>query len=261
MPGLARMAEVTRAISDAARRGPAQAKGRWLLHEPWTLVGRGPTVTLKNRVVMPAIPTGLASPGGDGTPAMNEWYRARGVGGVGLILVEPAHVLRDCTRQQSAPVPGEFKARLVIDAKSGREALRSLADAIRMSGAVAGIALVLPAELDIAVLTQSQIKSWVLSVSIASNICEDAGFEVIELIFSDDGAVHRSLRRNSNRRTDRFGRGETGRFRLARELARGVIAATTCPVIVKFAIDQRRWGGLPFRPARASRRRTRRAEP
>lgn len=249
MPGLARMAEVTRAISDAARRGPAEAKGRWLLHEPWTLVGRGPTVTLKNRVVMPAIPTGLASPDGDGTPAMNEWYRARGVGGVGLILVEPAHVLREYTRQQSAPVPGEFSARLVIDAKSDREALRSLADAIRLSGAVAGIALVLPAEFDIAVATPSQIKSWVLSASVASTIGEDAGFEVIELIFSDDGAVHRSLRRNSNRRTDRFGRGETGRFCLARELARGVVAATTCPVIVKFAIDQRRWGGLPAEAA------------
>lgn len=244
MPGLARMAEVTRAISDAARRGPAEAKGRWLLHEPWSLVGRGRTVTLKNRVVMPAIPTGLASPGGDGTPAMNEWYRARGVGGVGLILVEPAYVLRDCNRQQSGPVPGQFNPRLVIDAESDREALRSLANAIRLSGAVPGISLALPTELDIAVSTPGEIKSWVLSTSVASVISEQAGFEAIELIVSNDGTVHRSLRRNSNRRSDRFGRGEAGRFRLARDLARAVVAATTFPVIVKFAIDQRRWGGL-----------------
>lgn len=244
MPGLARMAEVTRAISDAARRGPTETTGRWLLHEPWSLIGRGRTVTLRNRVVMPAIPTGLASPGGDATSAMNEWYRARGVGGVGLVLVEPAHVIRNYRSPEIAPGPGEFNPRLVIDGRSDRDALRSLADAIQLSGAVPGISFALPTELDVAVSTLGEIKSWIMAATVASIACEEAGFEAIELIFSDDGAVHRSLRRSSNRRTDRFGRGETGRFRLARELACAVIAATNCPVIVKFAIDQRRWGGL-----------------
>ncbi|MBU6152538.1 MAG: hypothetical protein KGR25_13890, partial [Chloroflexi bacterium] len=111
MPGLARMAEVTRAISEAARRGPGEAVGRWLIYEPWSIVGQRNTVTAKNRIVMPAIPTGLASTQGDATDAMNEWYRARGVGGVGLILVEPAHVIRDDGARDSSCVRGEFSPR------------------------------------------------------------------------------------------------------------------------------------------------------
>ncbi|NBT94591.1 MAG: hypothetical protein EBT47_06225, partial [Chloroflexi bacterium] len=111
MPGLARMAEVTRAISEAARRGPGEAVGRWLIHEPWSIVGQRNTVKAKNRIVMPAIPTGLANTQGDATDAMNEWYRARSVGGVGLILVEPAHVIRDDGERDSSPVRGEFSPR------------------------------------------------------------------------------------------------------------------------------------------------------
>ncbi len=244
MPGLARMAEVTRAISEAALRGPGEAVGRWLIHEPWSLIGRGKTVNLKNRIVMPAIPTGLASSRGDATGAMNEWYRARGVGGVGLILAGPGHVIRDDNKRETDPVPGEFNPRLVIDAKSDHGALRSLAGVIRSSGAAPGISLALPSEPDIADATPNVIQTWIVAAAVASDACESAGFEVIELVFSHDGAVHRSLRRFTNRRTDRYGRGEAGRFRLARELARSAITATTLPVIVKFAIDQRRWGGL-----------------
>ena len=244
MPGLARMAEVTRAISEAARRGPGEAVGRWLIYEPWSIVGQRNTVTAKNRIVMPAIPTGLASTQGDATDAMNEWYRARSVGGVGLILVEPAHVIRDAGARDSSPVRGEFSPRLVIDAKSDQKALRSLSDAIRSSGAVPGISLALPSDLDIAAAALSDFKMWITAVAVASSACEGAGFEVVELVFSHDGLVHRSLRRATNRRTDRFGRGEAGRFRLARELARSAVTAAMSPVIVKFAIDQRRWGGL-----------------
>ena len=174
---------------------------------------------------MPAIPTGLASRKGDATEAMNEWYRARSIGGVGLILVEPAHVVRGNGERESSRVPGEFSPRLVIDERSDHEALRSLAEAIRLSGAVPGISLELPTELATADAALKDFKEWSTAIGVASSASDRAGFKVIELVFSHDGVVHRSLRRATNRRTDRFGRGEAGRFRLARELARSAVTA------------------------------------
>jgi 2,4-dienoyl-CoA reductase-like NADH-dependent reductase (Old Yellow Enzyme family) len=60
-----------------------------------TALGRegqiGP-VKIKNRIVMPAMATGLGSIHGEVTPAMIQYYQERAAGGAGLIIVEIACV-------------------------------------------------------------------------------------------------------------------------------------------------------------------------
>ena len=48
--------------------------------------------TIKNRIVMPAMGTGLASAQGEVTPALLKYYEERARGGAGAIVVEIACV-------------------------------------------------------------------------------------------------------------------------------------------------------------------------
>ncbi|HRW12749.1 MAG TPA: NADH oxidase, partial [Syntrophomonas sp.] len=49
-------------------------------------------IKVKNRIVMPAMATGLGSINGEVTPAMIQYYQERAAGGAGLIIVEIACV-------------------------------------------------------------------------------------------------------------------------------------------------------------------------
>ena len=57
--------------------------------------GRIGSVTLKNRLVMPAMVTGFANTSGEVTQQLIGYYVARAKGGVGLIIIEATYITEE----------------------------------------------------------------------------------------------------------------------------------------------------------------------
>lgn len=88
--------------------------------------GKIGNVTLKNRVVLPALETGVGNP--DGTPGerMLAYYEARAKGGAGLIITEITRV----NERHGATAPGQ----LAISSDRHIEPLRKLVDRVHKHG-------------------------------------------------------------------------------------------------------------------------------
>jgi len=99
------------------------------LFEP-TRIGR---MTVKNRLVMPAMGTDYGSADGFVTPRLIDYYAERAKGGVGLIIVENTSV--DYPRGKATP------HQISIDHDTYLEGLSELAQAIKRGGARAAIQL------------------------------------------------------------------------------------------------------------------------
>lgn len=222
------MAEVTRAITEAAERGPAPVPAPMRILTPWVAPapGGGSALTLPNRAVMAPMRTGTAE--GDGRPSVDTiaWYVARARGGTGLIVVEPTFVV---------PVDLPNIARpLVLAGAHNRSSFAKLAALIRDGGAVPAISLDHPDRNPMETWTRNDIHAAIAAFRAGATAAKDAGFAALHLSLDTSGFLGRSLLRTCNRRTDAFGRGPNGRLRLAREVV-AAVASAELPVIVRVA--------------------------
>lgn len=99
------------------------------LFQPGTI---GP-MTVRNRIVMPAMTTGLVAATGEVTQAMIDYYEARAKGGAGLIITETVCV--DSASGRSS------NTQLFIDDDRFIPGLKKLAQAMQKHGARAAIQL------------------------------------------------------------------------------------------------------------------------
>ena len=65
------------------------------MYEHLFKVGRIGSVTLKNRIVMPAMVTGFANANGEVTPQLIGYYTTRAKGGAGLIIIEGTYITEE----------------------------------------------------------------------------------------------------------------------------------------------------------------------
>ena len=226
LPGLARMAEVTRAISEAASHGPAPAPAPMRILTTWVVpaTASSPSLTLTNRAVMAPMSTGTAD--AEGLPSIDTraWYAARARGGVGLIIVEPTFV---------APVPFFGDGRpLVCSTEAYVARFATLADEIRVGGSIPAISLDHPDDRPLDTWSHHELHDAVEAFRVASIAVKAAGYAAVHLSLDASSWLGRSVVRSSNRRTDRYGRGPTGRLRLTRSVLVAV-ASAGLPVIVR----------------------------
>ena len=226
LPGLARMAEVTRAISEAAARGPEPAPPPMRILTSWVAPapGEGRSVTFANRAVMAPMPTGTADT--DGLPGADTiaWYVARARGGTGLIVVEPTYI---------APVPLPDRLRPLVSATGGAwSAFAELAESIHAAGSVPAISLDHPDPRPLTAWSRIELADVVHAFGVAASAAARAGFSALHLSLDSSAYLGRSLRRELNQRTDRYGRGPSGRLQLAREVV-AAAGLSGLPVIVR----------------------------
>lgn len=199
------------------------------LSSPLTIKG----VEFRNRIIMPAMGTGMASINGEVTSQLIEYYAQRAKGGVGGIVVEIACV--------DAPVGKASLTQLRIDKPEYIAGLKELSENIQAYGARALIQLhhagrqtspgvtghkpvapspiacrlmrAEPEELDIEGIKKIR-RDFVKAAIFASK----AGFDGVELHAAHGYLLSEFLSPYSNKRTDEYGGSTENRARLVTEI-------------------------------------------
>ncbi len=209
-------------------------------------VGR---ITLKNRVLMGSMHTGLEDQAG-GFEKLAAFYAERARGGVGLIvtggfginaqalgLSEHAEHSTLCTPEQAA------RHRIVTDTvhrEGGRIALQML-HVGRYDYASGGVsASALPSPLSPHVphaLTAPEIESIINDYERCARLAQSAGYDGVEIMGSEGYLINQFLAPRTNHRDDEWGGSATARRRLAETVVRRVRAAVGADFLIIFRIS------------------------
>lgn len=194
------------------------------------------TLTLKNRLVMPAMHLGYARDGAV-TDRLVNFYKERARGGVGLIIVG------GCAVDEHG-----YNSMIRVDDDVFLPGLARLAAAIKENGAMAAAQLFQPGRYSNAFrkgiepvapsavaskltrrkpreLTVNEIYSMIDSFASAARRVKEAGFDALEIIGSAGYLVSQFLSPLTNLRHDEFGGDFSGRMKFAVELVENIRAA------------------------------------
>ncbi|MBI2863196.1 MAG: FAD-dependent oxidoreductase [Chloroflexi bacterium] len=224
---------------------------------------------IKNRIVMPPMGTRYADAGGAVTRRMIDYYVARALGGVGLVIVEAAAVRDD--GKNSATLLGVEREDLI-------PGLRELATAVRQAGARVAIQLLhcgrhartsvtgkpvvgasaiaggkepAPSELSI-----KEIGALAEAFGEAARRAKEAGFDAVELHGAHETILMEFLSPLWNKRTDVYGGSLENRLRFPLEVMASVRrkAGSDFPVIYRLNGEEPVAGGLIAEEAREASR-------
>lgn len=220
------------------------------------------TLTLRNRIVMPPMCSGQATPEGLVTPAIVEYHRRRAAAGCALIVVEHAFV-----HERGRHSDGQMG----VHRDSTIEGLARLASAIRTEGAAAclqlahagsrgtcrllGAAPLGPSALrhpyepggDVPeAMTTSQIDEVASAFGDAAQRAASAGFDAVEIHAAHGYLLSQFLSPLTNRRADEYGGVLEQRARIHREVLGQVRrrVGPHFPVLVRLGADDETPGGL-----------------
>jgi 2,4-dienoyl-CoA reductase-like NADH-dependent reductase (Old Yellow Enzyme family) len=216
--------------------------------------------TIKNRIVMPAMGTGLASAQGEVTSAQLRYYEERARGGAGAIIVEIACV--------DSPEGKASLTQLCIDRLELLAGLAELAETIQAynclamvqlhhagrqtAPAVTGLQPVAPSpkacrfmRAEPRQLSREEI-GWIRKRFIkAAVIAERAGFDGVELHAAHGYLLSQFLSPYTNLRDDEYGGSLENRLRLLREIMEGIKTRTSDLILgVRFNLSDFVPGGL-----------------
>jgi 2,4-dienoyl-CoA reductase-like NADH-dependent reductase (Old Yellow Enzyme family)/thioredoxin reductase len=205
------------------------------LFEP-TVIG---AMTVKNRIVMPAMGTDFGTQDGFVSPKLVDYYEERAKGGVGLIIVENTSV--DYPRGKAMP------NQISIDHDKYLEGLSELARAIKRGGARAGIQLehggrdassaitgqqpvgpsasLSQAGEPVKELSVAEIEELVRRHAEAAVRAKRAGFDGVEIHGAHGHLLAQFLSPSLNQRGDRYGGSLANRARFLLEVIRACRAA------------------------------------
>jgi 2,4-dienoyl-CoA reductase-like NADH-dependent reductase (Old Yellow Enzyme family) len=217
-------------------------------------------LTLKNRIVFPAIGTHFANPDGTVSRKQIDFYAKRAEGDVGLIVVEFSAV--DPVQKGSTRETGIWADRFI-------EGLSALTSTVKSFGAKIAIQLHHPGRMGdsringIPGVAPSAVPSAIirevpreLSVSEIDGVIEEfvqgarrakeAGFDAVELHGASGYLIYQFFSPLANLRQDEWGGDTRRRTRFAREIVRRTKAllGKEYPVILRMAVTDYQEGGI-----------------
>jgi 2,4-dienoyl-CoA reductase-like NADH-dependent reductase (Old Yellow Enzyme family)/thioredoxin reductase len=217
------------------------------------------TMRIKNRIVMPAMDTNLATTEGFVTARMIDYYAERARGGVGLIIVE-------CT-SIDYPRGKVTVGQLSIDDDRYLEGLSQLANAIKSAGACAAIQLehgggvthsaisgeqpvgpsesISPLGEPVRALSSSEIAELVDLHAQAALRAKKAGFDGIEVHGAHEHLLAQFLSPSINQRQDEYGGTLENRARFLLEVVRACRSAVGGDYPLWCRIDSAEYGVDP----------------
>jgi 2,4-dienoyl-CoA reductase-like NADH-dependent reductase (Old Yellow Enzyme family)/thioredoxin reductase len=216
-------------------------------------------MTIKNRIVMPAMDTNLASRDGYVTPKLMDYYAERAKGGVGLVIVECTSV--DYPRGKvSVGQPS-------IDDDKYLQGLSKLALAIKRKGARAAIQLehgggvthssvssnqpmgpsatISPLGEPVKEMSIAEIKELVELFAKAAIRAKKAGFDGAEIHGAHEHLLAQFLSPSINQRQDQYGGSLENRARFLLEVIRASRAAVGSDYPLWCRIDSAEYGVEP----------------
>ncbi|MBU2053996.1 MAG: FAD-dependent oxidoreductase [Proteobacteria bacterium] len=222
-------------------------------------------LTLKNRIVMPAMATNFGNVDGSVSDRLIDYYVARADGGLGLIIIEFTAVSFEGRFTQNQLrvdsdrfIPGFAKlvdavhkagARIVLQLHhSGRRSPRN----VTMTQAIAPSAIpVFPGAPVPCEMTIDEI-AYVRDAFIQGAVrAKKAGFDGVEIHATHGYLLAQFLSPMANARTDDYGGTPEKRARLPLEILRGIkeVNGRDFPVIVKMTGDEYTPGGIEIEEA------------
>lgn len=224
-------------------------------------------LTLRNRIVMPPMWSGQATPDGLVTPAIVEYHRRRAAAGCGMVIVEHAFV---------HPRGRHSATQIGVHADAAVEGLSRLATAIKREGAVACLqishagsrvsssvigarpigpsAVRHPGEPDGDIpeaVSQPMIPGIIGAFGDAAVRAHAAGFQAVEVHAAHGFLLSQFLSPLTNRRDDEYGGPVERRSRLHLEVLREVRSRLPrgTPVFVRLGAHDEMPGGLEIEDA------------
>ena len=232
------------------------------LFEPLKIKG----LSLKNRLVMPPMATGMATEDGEVTDRHTKHYATRARGGVGLIIVEYTYVAKEGKSSQGQM--GLYDDKLI-------PSLKRLVEAIHAEGTKAVIQLthagaqaprniieeqsvgpwnvMLPNGSDVPrPLTIPEIKAIIARFGEAAYRAMEAGFDSVELHGAHGYLLCQFLSPFTNRRNDAYGGDLAGRLLFPLEVIKEVKIrlGENAPLFYRFGADDMIEGGLTRQEAK-----------
>ncbi len=185
-------------------------------------------ITLKNRLVMTAISTGYASPGGQVTDRLTEYYATRAKGGVGLITVEEAffhpqlpHISNALGVYDDSLIYGlRNLTRRIHDADTKVSLQIGLYFRQQLNGfpRYAASAQAPDCGPDCKELNRGEIRYLTKLFVDAAHRSREADFDAVEIHACHGCLLSEFLSPFWNKRTDEYGGDRAGRFRWAQEI-------------------------------------------
>lgn len=215
-------------------------------------------LTLKNRLVLPPMHTGLASERGEVTERLIEHY-ARRACGPGLVIVEHSYVSKD--GQLSQNQLGIHDDSLVTGLSRLVEAVHKLGAPIAIqinhagrlaSSKLTGTQPVAPSPVPASEETETPRELSVQEIRIivgrfvkATHRAVSAGFDAVEIHGAHGFLLNQFLSPLVNKRTDRYGKDLEGRMRFPLEVVRKVRAEMgNLPLLYRLGADDLKPNGL-----------------
>lgn len=213
-------------------------------------------LTLKNRVVMPAMGTGLAKANGELGEELIAYYARRAKGGVGLIIVEVTAI--DYVHGKGGPTAPR------LDDISFAPGWQRLADRVRPYGAKIFAQLQHPgnqtcrmlnggneilsasevqsfAEPDAPrAMTTEEVKAMVGSFVTGAALAQAAGLDGVEIHGAHGYLINQFISPYTNRRTDEYGGSFENRIRFAKEIILGIraVCGPDFPISFRITADE-----------------------
>ena len=223
-------------------------------------------LTLKNRIVMPPMATGMATEDGEVTDRHLTHYVARAKGGVGLIIIEHTYVAEEGKAHKGQLglyddklIPGLRRLVTAVHAE-GTKIIIQLnhvgAAASRLSTGqqpVGPSAVMHPKGNEIPQpLTTPELKALAVKFSEAARRAIEAGVDSVELHGAHGFLLCQFLSPLTNTRTDEYGGTLAGRLRFPSEVIQGVKSKLdkNMPLFYRYGADDMREGGLTLQEAK-----------
>ena len=203
-------------------------------------------VTLKNRVVMGSMHTGLEE-APDGFQRLAAFYAERASGGAGLIVtggIAPNEA--GCVAQNAAKLTTEEEMhnhRIVTQAV--HEAGGKIAMQILHTGRYAfHPKLVAPSAIQAPVnlfkpyaLSEAEVEHQILDFVACAELAEKAGYDGVEIMGSEGYLINQFIAQATNKRTDRWGGSFENRIRFAIEIVRQVRTAVRSDFMIIYRLS------------------------
>lgn len=219
-------------------------------------------LSLKNKIVMPAMGVSLAETNGEANDDIIQYYTERARGGVGLIITE-------VTRIDDQYGAATYKQLAVTDPKQIPQ-LQRLADAVHKydtkifvqlhhpgrettSQLIGGRQIVAPSAIaDKTVkevphaLTTEEVQQLIKAFIKGAVIAKTAGIDGVELHAAHGYLLNQFLSPYSNHREDQYGGNFTNRLRILKEIIAGIqqLCGTDYPISVRLSAKEFVTGGL-----------------
>jgi NADPH2 dehydrogenase len=224
-------------------------------------------LTLRNRIVMPPMWSGQATPDGLVTPAIIEYHRRRAAAGCGMIIVEHAfvhlrgrHTVTQIGVHADAVVAGLTRLSAAIRREGAVACLQISHAGSRGSSRVIGARPLAPSAVrhpnepdgDVPeAVTQAMIPGIIGAFGDAAVRAQAAGFQAVEVHAAHGFLLSQFLSPLTNRRKDEYGGPLENRCRLHLAVLREVVARAgdDCPVFVRLGAHDETPGGLELADA------------